>query len=350
MIGIDIGSDSVKAAVIDHAAQMPRLMQLVTTPVRKGAIREGEIMDSTAVIDALRKVTGQLGLMRNITVAVGGRDVIIRKISLDPVPEEDLHEVIRWEAESVVPFEMRDVSLGYQLLDPAGRGTTDVLLAVARKNLVEQRLQLLEKAGITAGIVDTDAFALFNAFELNYPMIETGLYALVNIGLETATIVVCHNGIPLGARDVPYGSRQLGCEGVDVPPLLATESSAPEVSVEAVERVSSLSRQRIAELGTAVERMVGSSVSAADRGCRPGAVFLAGGTAAAPGIGECLAHQMGVRVEVASPFLKLEVAPAALGTLTESHRPSVWMLAIGLALRPATDCHRKRARGRRWVI
>jgi type IV pilus assembly protein PilM len=323
MIGIDIGSASVKAAVVDHATDTPRLLRLVSAPMPPEAIREGEVADREAVIDALRRLVEQFHApMERVTVAVGGRDVVVRKIGIEPAAESDLPEVIRWEAESVVPFEMRDVHLAWQRLETGTDEKTDILLVAARKELVKQRLELLSEAGIHASIVDVDVFGLFNAFEHNYPSATDSLMALINVGHETATIVVCEEGVPVGGRDVPFGSRQLAREPGD-------EGADPG-----------------AELGLAVERTIASVVDARSAR-RASSVFLSGGAARTPRLGDAVARYLGTHVEVVTPFQRLDVAPEVLARLGDDDQAPRWMLPVGLALRSPAKPRRKPASGER---
>src|SRR2546430_9899466 len=95
---------------------------------------------------------------------------IVKKIQMDRMKEGDVREVIRWEAEQHVPFDMANVELDFQILDPDAEGLQmNVLLVAAKRELVEGRVGLLNEAGLVPGIIDVDAFAIHNAFELNHP-------------------------------------------------------------------------------------------------------------------------------------------------------------------------------------
>ena len=141
--------------------------------------------------------------------AVGGRDVIIKKISMDRMKEAEAREVIRWEAEQHVPFDMDNVELDFQILDPEGEGLQmTVLLVAAKRELVEHKVALLSDVGLDASVIDVDAFALHNAFEINYPEAMVGVVGLVNIGHETTNINILDDGIPVLTRDIPIGTRR----------------------------------------------------------------------------------------------------------------------------------------------
>ena len=106
-IGLDVGSGLIKVAVIDHGRGEPELVKVVITPLLADAIVEGEIMDPGIVTDAIRSAIEQAGVnIRDVVTAVGGRDVIIKKIQIERVKEQQARELMRWEAEQHVPFDM----------------------------------------------------------------------------------------------------------------------------------------------------------------------------------------------------------------------------------------------------
>src|SRR5690606_4237730 len=117
-------------------------------------------------------------------------------------------ELIRWEAQQHVPFEMENVELDFQILDPAGDAPEmAVLIVAAKKELIENRINLLADAGLEADVIDVDAFALHNAFERSYPSSVDGYVALINVGNETTNVNLLEDGVPVLVRDIPFGVR-----------------------------------------------------------------------------------------------------------------------------------------------
>src|SRR5262245_11568586 len=170
-IGLDIGSGFIKVAVIDHSKREPELVRVTVTPLLADAIVEGEVMDPGIVADAIQAaMSGANTQSRSIVTAVGGRDVIVKQISIERVKERQARELMQWEAEQHVPFDMESVELDFQILDPDGNGMDmSVLLVAAKRDLIESKMRLLSEAGLNAAVVDVDAFALHNAFEVNHP-------------------------------------------------------------------------------------------------------------------------------------------------------------------------------------
>jgi type IV pilus assembly protein PilM len=120
-IGLDIGSGLIKLVAISHTSGGPVLTKVALTPIGNDAIVEGEIMDPGIVAEAIKGLMASAGVKgKNVVTAVGGRDVIVKKITMDRMKEAEAREVIRWEAEQHVPFDMDNVELDFQILDPDG--------------------------------------------------------------------------------------------------------------------------------------------------------------------------------------------------------------------------------------
>ena len=209
-VGLDIGSGLIKVAVVDHGKSQPELVRVAITPLLADAIVEGEIMDPGIVAEAIGSALAAAGVAsKSVVTAVGGRDVIIKKIQIQRVKEHEARELMRWEAEQHVPFDMESVELDFQILDP--NGTDDqmsVLLVAAKRELVEAKVRVLGDAGLAAAAVDVDAFALHNAFELNHPDAMQGIVALVNVGHEVTNINIVEDGVPVLTRDLTVGTRR----------------------------------------------------------------------------------------------------------------------------------------------
>src|SRR5690349_23802872 len=162
--GLDIGSGFVKLVVIDHSKPEPEIVQVATSPLVPDAIVEGEVMDPALVAETVRTIVENAGLKKKeVIAAVGGHDVIVKKIPMDRMSENDAREVIRWEAEQHVPFDMENVQLDFQILDPVGDSPQmSVLLVAAKRELIENRMNLLSDAGLDPVMIDVEAFALHN--------------------------------------------------------------------------------------------------------------------------------------------------------------------------------------------
>lgn len=338
-LGLDVGSGFVKGVLIDHSGPEPVVSRIGYMPLVADAIVEGEIMDPSQVVDTIRALVESMGVSsKSVVTAVGGRDVIVKKIPMDRMSHEDARDVIRWEAEQYVPFDMEGVQLDFQILDPEAEGLQmNVLLVAAKRDLVDQRVMLLQDSGIQTTVVDVDAFALYNAFEYNYPELTgRSTIGLVNVGHELSTIIVVHEGVPVVTRDLPLGTRHLREDLRRRHGLSADEAEAVlNGSSPRVDEFAEVFRDRSEELAMGLERAMAFVSSDAHGGRSLGAVYLCGGGVKIPRLGEAIANRLQVRVEIANPLQRLRVHPDAAANFPADELSSMLMLPIGLALRAA---------------
>ncbi len=335
-IGLDIGSGFVKVAVIDHSGGTPLVERMVVRPLGGDAIVEGEVMDPALVTRTLGDLFVEEGIHeRDVVVSVGGRDVIIKPIQMDRMKKSDAREVIRWEAEQHVPFDMDDVQLDFEITDPEGEGLQmGVLLVAAKRELVENKVALLEEAGLNARIIDVDAFALHNALELNYPEAMRGLAGLVSVGHETTNVNILEDGVPVLTRDLSFGTRRLSLDLQRERGMLAEEAEAVLRGEAVDERLRSFLYERAQEVGRGIERAT-AFLETQEVGASLGRLYLCGGGVRVPGLAEALAERLGVETKVASPIERLGVKPGAIDPDAARAVAPLMMLSIGLALRRA---------------
>lgn len=331
-VGLDIGSGFIKVAVVDHSGAEPELTHVSHTPLIADAIVEGEVMDPQIVVETVRSLVETSGLKpKRLISSVGGRDVMVKKIQMDRMKEGDAREVIRWEAEQYVPFDMENVQLDFQILDPLDDGLQmSVLLVAAKREVVDQRVGLLRDAGLSPDVVDVDSFALHNAFEYNYPEAMEGIVALVNVGHEIATVNVLQDGAMVLTRDVPFGSRRLREDMRRMHGLTVEEADAVlQGRSERAGEFSELLRQGADDLAVGVER----ALAFLGGDAAPGRVYVCGGGARIPGMVDVLAARLRARTEVASPLQRLRVRPGVTSFVAVDELAPMLMLSVGLALR-----------------
>jgi type IV pilus assembly protein PilM len=334
-IGLDIGSGLVKAAVIDHAGATPELTKVVITPLTENAIVEGEVMDHAIVADAIRQTLETItGKKKEVVAAVGGRDVIVKKIQVERVKDAQAAELIRWEAEQHVPFDMDSVELDHQILDPDGDSLEmNVLLVAAKRELVEVKRNLLEDAGVTPRIMDVDAFALHNAFAMNYPDAMRGVVVLLNIGHDITTLNILDDGVPILTRDLTVGTRKLREDLQRDHGLTAEDADQLVRGFDRVPSLDAVIALRGEELAVGVERAMTFLASSSRHYGQMRAAFACGGGARTPGLLPWLGERLRLPVELANPLARLAVREGALEFLTTDEVAPLLMLPVGLALR-----------------
>ena len=334
-VGLDIGSGLIKVAVIDHSKPEPELTKVSITPLLADAIVEGEIMDPGIVSEAITGGLAAAGVIsKSVVTAVGGRDVIIKKIQIERVKEQQARELMRWEAEQHVPFDMESVELYFQILDPDGEGMEmNVLLVAAKRELVEAKLRVLQEAGLTPAIVDVDAFALHNAFEMNYPDAMQGVVALVNIGHEVTNINILDDGVPILTRDITVGTRRFREDLQRERGLSPEEAATLLQGYDRSPHLDAVIEGRGEEIAVGIERAAAFLASSSRSAGQLRAVYLCGGGSRIPGLSDALGNRLRLEVSQANPLANLKVRDGALESLVTDEVAPLLMLPIGLALR-----------------
>ena len=336
-IGLDIGSGLVKVAVVDHSKSSPELVKVAITPLLADAIVEGEVMDPGIVSDAISAALRAAGVkQKEVVTAVGGRDVIIKKIQIERVKEAEARNLMRWEAEQHVPFDMESVELDFQILDPDGTTPEmSVLLVAAKRELVESKIRLLTDAGLTPMVVDVDAFALHNAFEINHPDAMSGVVALVNIGHEVTNINILEDGVPILTRDLTVGTRRFREDLQRERGLAVDEADKLIQGYDRSAHLDAIIESRGEEIAVGLERAAAFLASSSRSGSQLRSAFTCGGGSRIPGLSEALATRLRLTVQQANPLNNLRVRDGALESLVTDEVAPLLMLPIGLALRQA---------------
>lgn len=314
--GLDIGTGFCKAAVIEHGPGAPRLTRVAVAPNESGADSGEERSDPGRVADVLSLTFKQERIEpRDVVIGVGGRDVMSKVIEVERMDEEEARAVIPWEAEQHVPFDMENVELDFTIIDPDGDGPAmTVLLAAAKRTLVEDRISLLRAAGLTPVMVDVEALALHNALEMNYPSAMRDVTALVDIGSGSTTVHLLQDGLPVLTRE------------------LAVAAPTHEGLTEGVHRLA----RGLERAGAFVEGETRLGIAC---------VYLCGGGGGVSGLAEALAERLGVETRVASAFERLEIAPEVADRADIGSLAPMLMLSVGLALRNPAEASFARREG-----
>jgi type IV pilus assembly protein PilM len=213
IVGLDIGSSAVKAVELTPAGKGFRVAAFGRETMPADAIVDGTIVDAAAVAATIRRVFESHAAFRSADVctSLSGNAVIVKKITLPVMTQAELDQSIYWEAEQYIPFDIQDVNLDYQILDPGtapdSRGNMDVLLVAAKKDKIGDYTQVIAQAGRTAVIVDVDAFALQNAFEMNYGLTPGQVVVLLNAGASAININILQGDQSVFTRDISMGGN-----------------------------------------------------------------------------------------------------------------------------------------------
>ncbi len=343
-VGLDIGSSSVKLVHLKEKKGGYALSAFATAKLPPETIVDGALMNSAAVVQAIQElVAGQKVKMKEVAIGVRGHSVIIKKISLPRMTQEELDDSIQWEAEQYIPFDVKDVNIDTQILTPPDvAGQMDVLLVAAKKEMINDYTSVCAEAGLAPAVVDVDAFAVQNAYEANYELVPGETVVLINVGASVTNVNIIANGVTTFTRDVTMGGnsfteeiqKQLNVSYDEAEALkVGGQGESDAVVPQEVERVI----QGVAEqLAGEIQRSLDFyAATAADN--RISRVYLSGGTARIPALFKVIEQRAAVPVEVLNPFKAIEIDNRKFDPLLLTNAASAAAVAVGLALRRAGD-------------
>jgi len=316
VVGLDIGSSAVKAVVLRRGRNGWSLAAAGEAPMAEGSLQDGAAAVPTAVIEAIDTVFDTMRIRRaRVAAALSGHAVIVKRLSLPAMSQAELSEAIPWEAEQYIPFDLSEVQLDYQVVNAgteAAKTSLDVLLVAAKRDRIDDRASVIAQTGRRPVVIDIEAFALANAYQMNYPERTDPFAALIHIGRSVMIVCLLERGEPIFTRDIAIGGqlhlealvRELGSAGVDeaTAARILHGQFPNDVNAEQVEKLSR--------------------------------IVLSGGAWQAVGLVDLLASEFGAPVDVFDPFRR--VARPSRGVGIDAAGPA-YAVAVGLAMRQEGD-------------
>jgi len=343
IVGIDIGSSSVKLVQLREVKGGHQLVNLGLAQLPPEAIVDNAIMDSSAVVQAIRSlVESQKVKTKNVATSVSGHSVIIRKVQLPIMTEEEMESSIQWEAEQYIPFEISEVNLDFQILgpDPKDPSQMTVILVAAKKDFVNDYMAVFKECGLNPVVMDIDCFALENAFEANYGANEDEIIALVNMGASAMNVNILKGAGSVFTRDIQVGGNMfneeiqkrlgLNSEDAEIVKLGGEVAGSDPAAVTAV--VADAAETLAQEVQRSLDFF---SATSADEKVQK--LFVAGGVAMTPQIKVSLEQRLGIPVEVLNPFQSITVNEKDFDSDYIAAVGPLYTIAAGLAMRRLGD-------------
>src|SRR6202140_5102967 len=336
LVGLDIGSSSIKAVELKNTKQGFELVSFGLEPLAQDTVVDGAIMDAPLVAGAITNIfETQKVKTKSVATAVSGHSVIVKRVTLPAMTEEELYDRIQSEASQHIPFDIADVNLDYQLLESVD-SQMDFLLVAVKKDKILNHTNVLAQAGKNSTVVDTAAFALQNCFEVNYDPDAGQTVALLNIGASEMNINIVRGGIPLFTRDVSVGGNQytdalqkeldLSFEDAE---RLKKGDSLPSVTDEQKQQIL----RSVSDILTLEIQKTFDFFRATASGENIQRIVVAGGTARVPGLVDLLREEFAMPVEELNPFRKVIVNPGKHSDDQIREMSPRLAIAVGLALR-----------------
>ena len=345
LVGLDIGSSSIKVVELKDLGKGKgyHLVNASLEPLSPEAIVDGAIMDSGLVVEAVQRCFSSRNIKAtDCAIALSGHSVIIKRISLPVMSEEELAESIQWEAEQYIPFDVEDVNIAYQILkgtNLAGDGNMDVLLVAAKKDKINDYTAVVGQAGRNASLVDVDVFALQNAFEMNYEIDSGETCALANIGATVTNVSVLKGSSSIFWRDISIGGNQYN-DAIRKELNLSFDQSE---RVKRGEEVEGAAQETVAPMMSSVNEYMGAELQKTldfFKNTTPGEsidrIYVSGGASKIPSLLESLGERFGIPVERLDPFRRVTVGKDVPSETVEE-LSSCAAVAVGLAIRKVGD-------------
>jgi type IV pilus assembly protein PilM len=343
VVGLDIGSSQIKTVELKPLRKGGfELLSLGIEALSPDCIVDGVIISKLPVSDAINRIFVQQNIKnRRVATSISGHSVIVKKISLPMQSDEDLAESIRWEAEQYIPFDITDVNLDYQVLgESATSGSLEVLLVAVKKEKITDHTSVITMAGKNPVVVDVDAFALQNAYELNYEPSERVTVALLDIGASIMTINIISGSDFLFTRDVGVGGHQYT-------DFIQKEFNLNFTQAEALKRGETTDGIDPSEARHVIESVTEiicleiqktfdffKSTTTVDH---IDTMLVSGGAAHTLGLIDALARKFEIPTEKFNSFKKVSFDPKRFSPTVIADHSSDLAVAVGLAMRSAEE-------------
>ncbi len=345
VVGLDIGSGSLKLVEIQETAKGPVLSHFSQMPQDRGVIVDGNLVAPEALTANIKTLFKDFkGRRKGVVTSLSGDAVIVKKVTMANMDEAELRETIHDEAGKYLPFDNMDkVNFDFQILGPNeyNPNQMDVLLVAAKTDIVSRYTQAVEAAGLRVVIMDADAFALETMYEANYDVGEDEVAVMVNIGASITNINVVKGGASIFTRDFLLGGNavteaiaaRLGLSFADAEKIKVGEPLGRETA--RLNEVGNL-LDYAESLGMEIERSIDYFRFTFGRE-NIKRVILAGGGARLPGLADSMAQRLGIPAEIAHPFQKIGVPKKVLTAEEAREIGPQAAVAVGLALRKVGD-------------
>jgi len=339
VIGLDIGSTSVRLIQLSIHGSGYRIDHFGIEPLSEGVVIDKAVQDVEAISNAISKAVKASGTRaKYCAIAVSGSAVFTKTISLPTnLADADIESHVQIEANQYVPYPLDEVSLDFEILGPSLRNADfmDILLAASKSENVESRQDAIDSAGLKAKVVDVEAFAIANAFELirkRDGVSSSEAVSFFDIGFDTTTLLVIKGGRVIYTRDHPFGGHQLLEEamrryGMTIVQagFFERDEEAPEDFEEEV--LEPFQLNIVHQISRALQFFASSSEYS-----NIGTIYLSGGVASLQGLAPMVQQELGMTTRIADPITGMEIAPNVAISALKRNATNL-MIATGLALR-----------------
>jgi len=337
-VGLDIGANSIKLVKLRKKGDSYILKALAIKELPLGVITDEEIKDRDAVIFDIQSLVDQTDpKLKDVVLSISGHGVITDKIIMDRKSGSEAEQAILFEAEQRAPFDVEDVTMDYHIIhEDEDTNKMEVLLVAARNEFLKNYLDMIIDAGLKPSVVDVDALAILNAYEINYDIDPSRVTALVDLGFDVTSITFLKDGFYHSTRDVSNGTRLI-FDAVSKEFRLNQELTAKTLRGEMDSSVDqdmfkatiiTASDELVAGFEVAISYFKSSSnVDKVDW------IVLSGGGALIPFLPELLQSKLSIPIEICNPLRNIEYDPDMFVEFQPEKVAPLLAVPIGLAAR-----------------
>jgi len=341
IVGLDIGSSAIKAVELKRMRGQIEVAHCGISALATDVVVDSMIMDSPSVSSAITEIFTDNGMKpKSVATSVSGHSVIVKRIAVPAMSDEELADNIQTEAAQHIPFDIGDVNIDYQILADEGGRQMDVLLVAVKKDKILNYTNVLSMAGKAPAVVDIDVFALQNCYEYNYDPSPNSVVALLNLGASVMNIAIVKGSTWLFSRDVSVGGNQY-TDSLQKELDLSYEDAEAFKLGRKVGTVSEDAKgpilQQVTEIIVLEIQKTFDFFRATAGGDHIERIYMAGGSCKVPGLMEALRHEFSLPVEYLNPFQKINYSQQDSGNSLIEQNPGQLAVAVGLALRSFED-------------
>lgn len=343
VIGLDIGSSSIKLVELGESKNTFKLQNLGISPLPPEAIVDGALMDSVTIIDTIRELINNTKTKtKDVVTSVSGHSVIVKKISLPLMSNAELEESIQWEAERYIPFDINDVNIDFQIFGSSSENpeVMDVVLVAAKKDIINDYVSVIIESGLNPVTIDVDAFAIENMLAVNYEVEKDETIAMANVGASITNINILKNNMTAFTRDIFKGGNQITEEiqrqlhiDYEEAEKIKIGSKIDAASQSVIQEVLRLASESLSvEIGNSIEFFQSTTTYE-----KIGKLYLSGGGSKIKDFDILLQQQIGIPVEIANPFKKIEYSEKNFDIEYLREIGPMMAVGVGLATRKVGD-------------
>jgi type IV pilus assembly protein PilM len=338
LVGVDIGASSIKVVQLKESRKKFQVVRYGYAPLPPQTIVDGHVMSAGVVVDALLKIFQEQKItQKDVAIGVYGQSVIVRKITVPMMTPAELEEQIGWEAEQHIPFDIKVMSIDYEVLRKRpDAGQMDLLLVAAKKDEINDYAGILREANLKPIVVDINAFTIQNIFEAQYGLPETGTIALLNVGAAVSSLNIISGGVSAFTREIANAGNSITEE-------IQKQCNVPFEQAEAYkcgggpgqivpQEVHEVIQSACDGLAGEIQRSLDFYLATSGES-EISQIHVSGGTAYLAPLCKAIEKRARVPVTVFDPMSQLTVDPKFVNEAEMRHRSAQMVVALGLALR-----------------